>query len=442
MTKIFISYRREDSRKDAGRIYDRLAEAFGKEHVFKDVDSIPAGADFRAVLANAVKGSDIFLAVIGSRWLSSMDDNGNRRLDNPADFVRIEVQMALTAENCRVIPVLVDNASMPHPDELPDDLQELAFKNAVVVRDDPDFHPDVSKLLKELPQSDAPSPSQAKPTFSVTDAISQFFAAFDARDWDVTRQKLTEIRTSGRAPSVFDVDYYEKKVWAEIAQKEAETDYDILRLMARRGDWQGLGTAFPNFAKAHPGYDPDDIAGKLAAWVRPPAVIRPTNLNFAGPTAEGQPVGWFDSLGFVNGVSTDYEASVVPRQDRPHSVCLRFQNLKATEDQFGSFMQRCPAHFVAGRKLRLEGEISTRDIAQWAGLWFRVDGDKEYNLFFDNMSERPIRGTTPWTSYVIDADITQKPAWLNYGIVLVGKGTMWAANFRLLVWESDKWHEV
>jgi eukaryotic-like serine/threonine-protein kinase len=154
MTKLFISYRRTDSRKDVGRLYDRLVDAFGKENVFKDVDSIPAGSDFRGVLAEAVSSCDICLVVIGTQWLNIRDEDGNRRIDLPDDFVRIEIHTALTRDHCLVIPVLVDGVTMPNADDLPIDLRELAFKNAVSVRDDPDFHPDVTKLINALPASD------------------------------------------------------------------------------------------------------------------------------------------------------------------------------------------------------------------------------------------------------------------------------------------------
>jgi hypothetical protein len=134
VTKIFISYRRADSRKDAARIYDRLVEAFGKENVFKDVDSIPLGKDFRGILREAVAQCDVQLVVIGKQWLDIRDEFGKRRLDDPNDFVRIEVASSLQRDSCLVIPVLVDSSLMPRDIDLPADLRELAYKNATVVR--------------------------------------------------------------------------------------------------------------------------------------------------------------------------------------------------------------------------------------------------------------------------------------------------------------------
>jgi hypothetical protein len=147
MPNIFISYRRADSSAHVGRIYDRLVEAFGKKHIFKDVDNIPVGVDFRQVLSREVNKCDIVLVVIGRSWMTVTDDYGRRRIDNPDDFVRIEVATALARQNCLVVPVLLQGAPMPPPNYLPPDLQMLPYKNAAIVRDDPDFHHDLTRLV-------------------------------------------------------------------------------------------------------------------------------------------------------------------------------------------------------------------------------------------------------------------------------------------------------
>jgi hypothetical protein len=148
--RIFISYRRADSQTIVGRIYDHLVSAFGWESVFKDVDNIPPGKDFRAVLQEAIVYADVVLVVIGPKWLTLTDDTGQRRLDAPDDFVRIEVASALQRDECRVIPLLVHAAAMPAVAQLPLELRELAFKNASVVRDDPDFRGDMERLIRNL----------------------------------------------------------------------------------------------------------------------------------------------------------------------------------------------------------------------------------------------------------------------------------------------------
>src|SRR6516162_5902227 len=110
--KAFVSYRREDSRHVADRIYDRLAAHFGKEAVFKDVDSIPLGSDFRRKLREAVEQCCAMVVVIGDRWLTLTDKAGQRRLDDENDFVRIEIETALQ-RRIAVVPILVDGARMP-----------------------------------------------------------------------------------------------------------------------------------------------------------------------------------------------------------------------------------------------------------------------------------------------------------------------------------------
>lgn len=153
MTRIFISYRRQDSGTFTGRIHDQLKASFGVSNVFRDVYNIPAGSDFRSVLSKEVGKCDIFLAIIGPHWVNITDSSGNRRLDEPNDFVRIEVESALKNPKTLVVPVLVDNASMPTAEELPANLKELAYRNAVKVRTDPDFPHDMEVLVRQLKHS-------------------------------------------------------------------------------------------------------------------------------------------------------------------------------------------------------------------------------------------------------------------------------------------------
>jgi hypothetical protein len=95
MTKIFISYRRQDTKAIAGRIFDRLEAKFGRDGVFMDIDSIPFGVDFHDFLSEQVSRAEIVLALIGHGWADARDEAGNRRLDNPDDFVRVEIEAAL-----------------------------------------------------------------------------------------------------------------------------------------------------------------------------------------------------------------------------------------------------------------------------------------------------------------------------------------------------------
>jgi hypothetical protein len=174
--------------------------------------------------------------------------------------------------------------------------------------------------------------------------------------------------------------------------------------------------------------------------VNPPAIPRPMNLGFEGPVMNKMPVGWFNSAGYVAGVSLAYQTHLT---SRPGGICVIFQNLKAADDEFGSLMQRCPAYHLAGKVIRFEGEISTRDVVDRAGLWLRADGEMlGMELFFDNMWRRPIRGTTDWKTYTIEAQLPPETAWLNYGILLEGPGMVLADNFRLQVWDKDHWVDL
>src|SRR5262249_8962597 len=146
--KIFINYRRDDSIGMAGRLHDRLAHTFGRDNVFLDVDHIPAGADFVTHLNNQVAECNVVLVIIGPNWLNAKDETGERRLDNPEDFVTIEIVAAL-ARDIRVIPVLVDGARMPKAKELPDSLKPLTRRQAIEVRH-AHFGHDAEALVKRM----------------------------------------------------------------------------------------------------------------------------------------------------------------------------------------------------------------------------------------------------------------------------------------------------
>ena len=144
---IFLSYRRDDSRGYTNAIYTLLEFHFGSGQIFMDIDTLVPGSDFVQSLEDAVEGCDIFLAIIGLRWENIKDKEGNRRLENPEDFVRIEVAHALE-RGIPVIPVLVDGAAMPSSENLPDNLKELARRHAFSIGDY--MRTDVQRLIKVL----------------------------------------------------------------------------------------------------------------------------------------------------------------------------------------------------------------------------------------------------------------------------------------------------
>jgi uncharacterized membrane protein YeaQ/YmgE (transglycosylase-associated protein family) len=145
---IFISYRRDESAGYAGRIADRFSEYFGEERVFRDIDSIEPGIDFAEAIESAVGSSEVLVAVIGRNWLTAEDAAGHKRLDNPDDFVRLEIAAALK-RNIRVIPLLVQGASMPGTNELPDDLAPLGRRNAFELHDS-SWTADIQRLTSTL----------------------------------------------------------------------------------------------------------------------------------------------------------------------------------------------------------------------------------------------------------------------------------------------------
>lgn len=151
MSKVFISYRRKDNQYAANLIYDRLVERFNKESVFFDIDAMPAGVDFRRHIQQAVSECDVLLAVIGDQW-QELDECGESRLNNPADFVRIEIAAAL-ARDIPVVPVLVGTAQVPREHDLPAELADLAYRNAREVRGGSSMAGDLRRLISGIEQA-------------------------------------------------------------------------------------------------------------------------------------------------------------------------------------------------------------------------------------------------------------------------------------------------
>ena len=147
MTRIIISYRRDDSLDITGRIFDRLAGHFGREAIFRDIDNIPPGADFRRHIDRVLDESDIVLAIVGPRWIGPGDQQ--LRLASPADPVRLEIETALRKKK-PLIPVLVSHAVMPDPDALPDSLHDFAYRNAVQIDSGQDFDVHVGRLIRGM----------------------------------------------------------------------------------------------------------------------------------------------------------------------------------------------------------------------------------------------------------------------------------------------------
>jgi hypothetical protein len=148
MSKIIVSYRRSDSAAITGRIFDRLVDRYGEESVFMDIDRIPFGTDFRHHIQDALGGADVLLAVIGPTWLGRSADGKSRIIDD-ADPVKVEIEAALK-QGLKVIPVLVDNATMPGAADLPESIRDLAYINAAPIDTGRDFRQHMERLTRSI----------------------------------------------------------------------------------------------------------------------------------------------------------------------------------------------------------------------------------------------------------------------------------------------------
>jgi hypothetical protein len=156
---IFVSYRRQETRHLAGRLADRLADRFGEGQVFIDVDTIEPGVDFTEEILRAVSACKVLLAIIGRDWLTATDERSGRRLDDPDDIVRLEIEAAL-ARGVRVIPILVEGAAMPGRQDLPENLAGLARRNALLIRHE-SFRSDTGRLVTAIERILAPASGTA-----------------------------------------------------------------------------------------------------------------------------------------------------------------------------------------------------------------------------------------------------------------------------------------
>ena len=146
--RIFISYRRSDTKWAAGRLYDRMVAALGAENVFLDVTNIEPGRDFIQEIEDVVGSCDVLLALIGRDWLAGSSEKGTRRIDGTRDLIHVEVATALK-RNIRVIPILIDGAILPEETDLPQDLAPLARRNARQVTFE-SFHSDIDSFIRVL----------------------------------------------------------------------------------------------------------------------------------------------------------------------------------------------------------------------------------------------------------------------------------------------------
>jgi outer membrane protein assembly factor BamD (BamD/ComL family) len=263
--RIFISYRRQETAWPAGRLYDVLVEHFPAEEVFKDVDNIEPGEDFVERITAAVGSCDVLLALIGPQWLTISDENGQRRLDNAEDYVRLEIETALTRK-IRVIPILVDEARIPRANELPPTLAPLVRRNAVEINpitfDTKRLIATVKKTLAELKVSDtttgsAAPTSTARPGGSTQQVagpdVEQLYdhalAAYWTEQWDEAVDLLSQVLN--RQP-----DYADGARKLELARRQQQlaSHYAQGSAAADAGDWEQAVAKYTMIADADPGY--------------------------------------------------------------------------------------------------------------------------------------------------------------------------------------------
>lgn len=201
--QILINYRREDSLGSTGRLYDRFIEHFSREQVFMDVDAIEPGVDFIEVIEQAVASCEVFIAVIGPHWISVTDKKGQRRLENPEDFVRLEIVSALE-RNIRVIPVLVEGAKMPKASDLPIPLKPLARRNAIEISH-ARFDIDANRLIQaiertfdqieraKIAKEAAKRKKEEEKQIKIETAIKEAKSAAKRDDWKTARKNYREI---------------------------------------------------------------------------------------------------------------------------------------------------------------------------------------------------------------------------------------------------------
>jgi hypothetical protein len=159
LTKVVISYRREDSPGMSGWIHEKLASRYGQDSVFRDIDNL-ASQDFRRAIGRALRQCDIVVAIIGNDWLGASDTGP--RIQRPNDWVRVEIETALQLD-IPIVPVLVEGADMPKPDDLPETLKDFSYRNAMRVDSGTDFYAHVDRLMSTIDQIAATHRPQAAP---------------------------------------------------------------------------------------------------------------------------------------------------------------------------------------------------------------------------------------------------------------------------------------
>lgn len=187
MTKIFVSYRREDSQYQTGRICDQLILRFGRDNIFYDVDAIPVGVNWRKYIEEKVQQCDILIAPIGDRWLSLLKERAN----NERDMMRFEIEVALR-RGIPIIPLEVADAGIPSGNELPASIKILADYNGMPIRPGRDFHQDIQRLFEAIKQLAITQPSDDEADDQAVDEPSRPVSPPSTSEWVVSKKEFAE----------------------------------------------------------------------------------------------------------------------------------------------------------------------------------------------------------------------------------------------------------
>ncbi len=229
MPKIAISYRRADSEAMTGRIFDRLIAHYGKEAIFRDIDDIPPGIDFRVHINQTLLKTNILLAIVGPQWLGMASDGSADRVQEESDPVRVEVETALR-RRVPLIPVLIGTTKMPSSDLLPPSLKDFAFRNAVKVDTGQDFDYHMDRLIRSMDAilEQAPKSPPSRETKAPTIPPKQSTAERQAAAADAPRRKDTGGRAAAQAAD------------AAAKAESAAKPVSLLWTATAAGDWRDL----------------------------------------------------------------------------------------------------------------------------------------------------------------------------------------------------------
>ena len=201
MAKIAISYRRADSEAMTGRIFDRLIAHYGKEAIFRDIDDIPPGIDFRVHINQTLLKTHILLAIVGPQWLGTSSDGSADRIQEESDPVRVEVETALR-RRVPLIPILIGSTKMPSSDQLPPGLKDFAFRNAVKVDTGQDFDYHMDRLIRSMDAILEQEPKSPPSRETKPPAAPKSSTPARQPEPEAPRKKDTGNRSSSPAPAV------------------------------------------------------------------------------------------------------------------------------------------------------------------------------------------------------------------------------------------------